>query len=404
MSSSLSLGRIVGTRVAVHLSWLIVLVLLTASLATGWFPILVPGLSAPAAWAVSGLVTLLLLASVLAHELAHTFVARRRGLSVESITLFVFGGISDLEQDPTSADVEFQMALIGPATNLLIGGIAALLGFIVGTTAPLVAATFNCLAFANLVLALFNLIPGFPLDGGRLLRSLVWKKTGNIGTATYWAALVGQIAAYLFILVGIWQFFAGSLLWGIWLGFTGWFMLQADNVARTQEMVESLFGKLPVGEVMRPVSLNVPPDVSLQELVDVYLLPHGLRAVPVVEDEQLLGLIALSSIRPIPREQWSNTLVRQAMLPLAQLHVASPEQSLNEALSVMVRHDINQIPVVRGNHIVGMVSRENILHLLASQRTAGMVSAHPSIAAPVPTTNEPDPQRSNGNVAPVHRQ
>lgn len=398
MSGSFSLGRIAGTRVEVHLSWLIILVLLTASLATGWFPTLVPGLTGTAAWAISGLVTFLLLACVVAHELAHTYVAQRRGLLVERITLFVFGGISDLEQDPTSADVEFQMALVGPATNILIGGSTALLGFIVGMNATLVAATFNFLAVANLLLALFNLIPGFPLDGGRLLRSLVWKKTGNIGTATYWPALVGQIVAYLFILLGIWQFFAGSLLWGIWLGFIGWFMLQADSRAYAQGIVDSLFRQIPVGEIMRPVPLSVPPYLSLQELIDVYLLPHGLRAAPVVEDEKLLGLITLSGIRHFPREQWSDTLVRQAMVPLVQLHVVSPDQSLNEALSLIVRYDINQIPVVRGDHIIGVVNREHILHLLELKPVSGPTSAQHPPAAPVPGANEPDPQRWSERV------
>lgn len=175
-------------------------------------------------------------------------------------------------------------------------------------------------------------------------------------------------------------------------------MLQADNRAYSHDIVDSLFRQIPVGEVMRPVPLSVPPYLSLQELVDVYLLPHGLRAAPVVEDEQLLGLITLSGIRHIPREQWSDTLVRHAMLPLAQLHVVSPEQSLNEALSLMVRHDINQIPVVRGDHLVGVVNRKHILHLLESKPVSSPASAQHPIVAPVPGANEPNPQRSTERV------
>ncbi len=386
MSGSLSLGKIAGTRVEVHASWLLVLALLTASLATDWFPQHVPGVSPSAAWVAGGLVSLLLLASILAHELAHAFLARARGFSVENITLFAFGGISDLEQEPGSAGMEAQLALVGPIINLLVGGIAALLASIVGSQVPLLEATLIGLAFTNIVLALFNLIPGLPLDGGRLLRAGVWKLTGNVGAATYWAALVGQIVAYLLILVGIWQLFGGNLLIGIWAGFIGWFLLQGARVESSQDMAETLFRKIPVGEVMRPVSRSVAPSLSLQELVEVYLFSHGLRAVPVVEDGRFIGLITLSSIRQIPRAQWSQMTVGQAMLPLAQVHVASPAQSVNEVLSLMVRYDINQIPVVQADQIVGMVSRANLLHLLEGSKKPGSTGTPPQPAVDGATT------------------
>ncbi len=390
MSGSLSLGKIAGTRIEVHMSWLVILALLLLSLANDWFPTLVPGLSTPAAWAVSGLAVFLLFASILAHELTHALVARLRGFTIESITLFAFGGVSDLEQEPKSAEVEFQMALVGPFTNLAIGASAALAGFLVGANAPLLAATLNFLAVTNLLLTLFNLIPGLPLDGGRLLRSLLWEKTGKVGRATYWAALIGQIAAYLFILVGIWQIFGGSVLLGIWLGFIGWFMLQADTMERAQDQMDALFRKTSIRAVMRPIPLSVPPYLSLQELVDIYLLPRGLRTVAVVEDEQLLGLISLSGIRQIAREQWKQTRVEQAMLPLAQLHTASPEQSLSNALALMVSHDVNQLPVVESNHIVGMVSREDILHLLETRRTPGLPRTPAQSVVLVPAVAEED--------------
>src|SRR6266571_2693958 len=207
MPGSLRLGKLAGIDIYVHFSWLIIVVLLTVSLATGWFSQLYPGWATFTYWLVGLISALLLFVSVLLHELAHSVVARARGLSVKNITLFIFGGVSNIEEEPKSPGVEFQMAFVGPATNLLIAGLAYLLLLALGRGTSPVTALLGYLALANLLLGLFNLIPGFPLDGGRVLRSIVWKVSGNLRTATRVTTLVGQIVAYLFIFWGIWQFF-----------------------------------------------------------------------------------------------------------------------------------------------------------------------------------------------------
>ncbi|HKV00564.1 MAG TPA: site-2 protease family protein, partial [Ktedonobacteraceae bacterium] len=234
MPGSFRIGKIAGIDIFIHVSWIIIFVLLTWSLATGWFAVLYPGWSTITYWVVSLIAALLLFVAVLVHELAHSLVARTRGLPVKNITLFIFGGVSNIEQEPQTPGVEFQMAFVGPLTSLAIGGIAYLLQLALGENTSPLAAILRYLAVTNVLLGIFNLIPGFPLDGGRVLRSIVWKLTGSLRTATRVTTLVGEVIGYLFILLGIWLFFGGNLLDGIWLGFIGWFLLSAAQSANTQ--------------------------------------------------------------------------------------------------------------------------------------------------------------------------
>ncbi len=332
MPGSFRIGRIAGIEIDINVSWIIILVLLTVSLATGWFPQLYAGWSSATYWGVGFISALLLFVSVLLHELAHSLVARRRGLPVKNITLFIFGGVSNIEQEPKGPGVEFQMAVVGPLTSLLIGGICFLLLLpLRGTRSPLEGILFY-LAVTNILLGVFNLIPGFPLDGGRVLRSIVWKITGSLAKATRVASISGQVIACLFILWGIWQLFSGDVLNGIWIGFIGW---------------------------------------SLQQLINDYFLPHGLRCALVMQGDLLAGLITLSDIRHVPREQWGYTSVGQAMIPVERLHVVSPQQSLNDVLPLMAGRDVNQLPVVQNGITVGIVSRDAIMRYLEVRRSLG---------------------------------
>ena len=316
MPGSLRLGKIAGIDIYVNFSWLIILVFLTWSLATGWFYQLYPGWSTATYWIVSLIAALLLFVSVLLHELAHSVVARARGLPVKNITLFIFGGVSNLEQEPESAGVEFQMAIVGPVTSLLIGGLSLLLFVALKGSSPQLEAILGYLGITNLLLGVFNLIPGFPLDGGRVLRSIIWKITGSMRKATRIASVVGQIIAYLFILWGIWQFFTGSILDGIWIGFIGWFLLTAAQSTNSHVMLQSMFRGVTVGQVMNKTPTTVPANISLQKLVDEYFLPSGLRTAFVTQGDQLAGMITLSDIRHVPREQWGQTPVGYVMIPL----------------------------------------------------------------------------------------
>ena len=387
MPGSLRIGKIAGIDIYINVSWIIILVLLTVSLATGWFPQLYPGWSTATYWIVGFISSILLFVSVLLHELAHSLVARRRGLPVKNITLFIFGGVSNIEREPTSPGVEFQMAFVGPLASIVIGVVCFLLQLpLRGTRLPLEAleGILFYLAVTNVLLGVFNLIPGFPLDGGRVLHSIIWKITGSMRQATRVATITGQVIAYLFILLGVWLFFTGSVLNGIWLGFIGWFLLSAAQSANSQVMLESVLRGVTVGEVLNPKPMTVPASISLQKLVDEYFLPSGLRSALVMQADQLAGLITLSDIRPVPREQWGQVPVGHAMFPLERLHVVQPQQSLNDVLLFMAGRDVNQLPVVQNGALLGIVSRDAIVRSLEVRRGFGLDAAKSDVRNQLP--------------------
>jgi CBS domain-containing protein len=224
----------------------------------------------------------------------------------------------------------------------------------------------------NLLLGLFNLVPGFPLDGGRVLRSIVWKASGSARTATRVATFAGQLIAYLLIFIGLLLFFEGDLFDGIWFGFIGWFLLNGAQSAATQATLEALFKGVTVSKVMNPNPATVPANISLQKLVDEFFVPHGWRGACVLQGDQLAGLITLSDVRHIPQGQWAQTPVGSAMIPLEKLHIVSPGQSLNEVLPLMVAQDVNQVPVVTGERLVGVLSREDIVRFVEIRRELGL--------------------------------
>jgi CBS domain-containing protein len=235
------------------------------------------------------------------------------------------------------------------------------------------------------------LIPGFPLDGGRVLRSILWKATGSMQKATRWASLVGQAVAYLFILWGILQVFTGNFIGGLWIGFIGWFLLQAAQAANSQVMLQSVFKGATVGQLMSPPPATAPANISLQQLVDEYILPRGIRSIPVVQGDQLAGLITLSDIRHVPREQWSQTPVGYAMIPLDRLHAVHPQQGLNEVLPLMAANDVNQLPVVDNGRLVGMLSRDAIVRYVEIRRGLGLEEPRQPLrpTEPRPPSNVP---------------
>ena len=228
---------------------------------------------------------------------------------------------------------------------------------------------------SNILLGIFNLIPGFPLDGGLVLRSIIWKATGSLRKATRVTTIVGQVIAYLFIFWGIWQFFTGNILNGIWIGFIGWFLLNAAQSANSQVALQSMFKGVTVGKVMNAAPITVPANISLQRLVDEYFLPQGLRSAMVMQGDLLAGLITLGDIRHVPREQWTQTPVGQVMIPLEKLHVVSPEQNLNDVLPLMAGQDVNQLPVVQNGRLVGILSRDAIMRYLEVRRNLGLDKA-----------------------------
>jgi Zn-dependent protease/CBS domain-containing protein len=364
MASSLRLGKLFGIDISVHISWFIVLVLLTWSLASRWFPQFLTGLPTSTYWIMGLISALLLFVCVLIHELAHALVARTHGLTVRGITLFIFGGIAQIDQEMKRPGVEFQVAIAGPIASFLLAGAAFLLALpLWGRSAPGVAILVY-LATTNLLLGVFNLIPGYPLDGGRVLHAIIWKVTGNIQRSIRMASWVGQSCGYFFILLGLTEFFMGNAIGGLWTAFIGWFLLIAAQTSRTQVVLQSVLQGVSVAQVMNPQPVTVPANISLQKLVDEYFLPHSIHAAPVTQGDYLAGLISLPDIGRVERERWPSTPVGYVMRLSEQTYSVTPEQPLQDVFREMVARNINQVPVTQDGRLVGLLSRESIMRYL----------------------------------------
>jgi len=368
MRSNIKLGRISGIEIGLHYSWFIIAALIAFSLAEH-FRQVNPNWDSRQTWIAALVTAALFFVSLLLHELAHSLVAQARGLKVKSITLFALGGISQLQEDATDAKTEFWVAIAGPIASLMIGFgcllIAPRLGW-QGSTKPhtAVSGILFWLGYINIALAVFNMIPGFPLDGGRVLRSIVWAITKNADRSTRIAARAGQVVAFVFIVDGIWQFFSGAGFGGLWIAFIGWFLMDAAKTSYAEvEAVAGLRG-IQVSEVMSRDCATVSRGMSLQEFVNTYLLRTGARCFAVEDQGRLVGIITPRDVGRIPRDRWDTTTVREAMRPLQELHIVTPDSPVLDALRLVARYDVNQLPVVANGALQGMVSRSQLVQLL----------------------------------------
>lgn len=363
MNSALKVGTIFGVPVRIHSSWLLIFGLVTLSLATAVLPQSYPGLGAPIYWALGILTSLLFFGSVLLHEVMHSVVAKRAGLQVQGITLFVFGGVSEIGGEPPSAPAEFLIAAAGPATSLVLAMAFGVLRLAIPINSWALA-PISYLALINLSLALFNLIPGFPLDGGRVLRSLIWALGGSFRKATRWAAGIGQFVALLFIAFGIWQVFLGDWINGLWIAFIGWFLNNAADTSWRQVQLQDMLSGVKVRDVMAPQCTRVPANTSLDQLSSDYALGAGCRCLYVADGEQLQGLVTPHNVRLVPREEWGATTANQIMTNIDAVVQVRPEDDLWNTLQKMQDANVNQLPVLENGNLVGAVTRECLLDFL----------------------------------------
>lgn len=361
----MKLGRIFGIEVTVHVTWLFVFVLVTVSL-TSWGPFASLGVSEAARIGLGIFTSLLFFLSVLIHELAHSILARSRGIGVRGITLFIFGGVSQFETEADSAPVAGWVSAIGPLTSLALAGIFYGLTSLFGYQTPLGLA-FGYLCFANLLLAIFNLVPAYPLDGGRVLQALVWRATGDRYRATRAAIVIGRIFAWLMIALGITETLVGGVTSGLWLTFIGWFLLQAGTAEGLQAEVKQVLGGHSVGELATqgtPIAADVTADAALQTM-----LRTGSRALPVMLGESLLGIVSLDDIGKVAPDELSRTYVTAIMTREADLSAVAPETPATEALQLLARSGHDQLPVVsRNGQLVGFITQESILRWVAAHR------------------------------------
>jgi Zn-dependent protease/CBS domain-containing protein len=360
---SVSLGRIFGISIGLDYSWFLIFVLFTWALASSYYPIAYPTWSRAEYWIMGAVTALMLFICVLLHELGHSVVAIRYQIPVRSITLFIFGGVSRIEGESHSAAAEFWIAIAGPIVSGALAAVFALLRLAVAAVGPLVALT-TYLAYINGALAIFNLIPGFPLDGGRVLRAVLWSSTHSLRKATLTAATVGRFIGFLFIFWGVAQIFGGQLGNGLWIAFIGWFLENAASAQVQQQVVGSLLAGHTASEAMNPHYVSTSAATPLQDLVDRHILGGGSRAVMVKEDGEPVGLVTVHQIAAVPRGRWSTSTVAEVMTPIASVKRIKPTTGLWEAMTEMDHDGVNQLPVTDDGQILGMLTRGDVISYL----------------------------------------
>jgi Zn-dependent protease/CBS domain-containing protein len=395
MKPSIHIGKIAGVDVGVHYSWFLILALVSWSLAQRLLPDVFPGWSTATYWATGLLSGLLLFASVLVHELAHSLVAKIRGFRVEGITLFLLGGVSNLKSESRKARDEFIISAVGPLTSLLLAFAFGLivLGFRDDATRDVstvwfltrfnvsntpVSAVVWYLAWINLLMAGFNLLPAFPLDGGRVLRSVLWGATGSFSKATLIATRGGQVMGLgmiglgaLMIGLGALGILQGSLLGGFWFGLIGWFLHGAASSSRHEMATQEFVHGVRVMEVMDQHPVTIGPDVSIAEAVHEYFVRGSARSLPVCEGDRLMGIITLTEVKGVPQGRWAAVAVRDEMTPMP-LRQVKPDDDLSHALTLLGEHSIHQVPVLEGDRLVGLLTRAHIIWYLHSRGELGL--------------------------------
>lgn len=375
-----------GVGLYIHWSVLAIFALICFSLGGRVFPNWHPDWTPLLTWTTAAAASLVFLASILAHELSHALAARTQGIQIRRITLFLFGGVAHMESEPESPKAEFLMAIAGPLASIAIGIASLLIGVsLAGIGADVSAtqdpvATFRAigpvstlllwLGPINIAIAIFNLVPGFPLDGGRVLRAALWAATGDLLKASRWASKAGQVVAWGLMLFGVMSALGGALLQGMWMLLIGSFLNAAARSSYQSVLVRRAFGSLQVERVMRRQVDWVEPHMPVDALIRQHLFISDQRAFPVFARHDLVGLVSLQDVRRIPQTLWPSTEIAEIMTPRDKLVTLPPSASAVNALELLARHDINQIPVVEGGHLVGLVQRGDLLTWLALQEPA----------------------------------
>jgi Zn-dependent protease/CBS domain-containing protein len=367
--SGLRLMKIAGIQITIDYSWFFIFVLVVLSLSAGYFPHRFPGANALTYWLAGLVATLMLFASILVHELSHALVAQRAGIAVPEITLFLFGGVSRLSAEARDAKTEFAIAIVGPLTSFAL----ALLFWVLqrgieGEQSSLISTVLAYLVWINVALGIFNLLPGFPLDGGRVLRAILWRTKGSLTQATKIASNVGKGFAVALMILGGLQIFAGALIGGLWLIFIGMFLRGMAQQGYQELIMQQSLGGVDVHEVMIQDVVSVPPDMPVQRLLTEYFLRHGYHGFPVVRAGQVLGVVSLDDVRAIPEEARHTTPVEKIMQPLSSHTVIAPQTPLNEALKKMVQHSRGRLLVMQGDRLIGMITKTGLLRFLEVKR------------------------------------
>ena len=363
MTPSIQLGRIFGIRVGINWSWLVVFVLITWTLAASIFPESNPGHSDGAYIAAAIVAAFLFFASLLLHELGHAYQARREGIEIEGITLWLFGGVAQFKGMFPNPGAEFRVAIAGPLVSLVLGVLFSLGAWAI-STADVVDAVAAWLGYINLTLLVFNLLPAVPLDGGRVLHSALWRIRGNFATATHQAALIGRGFGYLLIAAGIAMFVLRGAFGGAWLAFVGWFLLQAATAEDRYVMVSEALSGLRVRDLMIRDPVTVAPDRTVGQVMDQVAWSRRYTTYPVVDDGRAVGLLAFRSVTEVPRDEWDRRTVRDSMIPIERVPTLEADDTATDALAELSSGDVNRGVVLENGRLAGFISITDLARAL----------------------------------------
>jgi Zn-dependent protease/CBS domain-containing protein len=370
LSSGLRLMKIAGIQIVIDYSWFLIFILVGVSLSAGYFPHQFPKASAAAYWVAGLVATLLFFGSILVHELAHSLVAMRAGIHIPEITLFIFGGVSRLSQEAKDAKTEFRIAIVGPLTSFALALVFWGLSQLVANTQPsLPGAVLSYLVWINVAVGIFNLLPGFPLDGGRVLRAILWHRHGSLTRATRTASDVGKGFAMVLMALGALELFMGGLLGGIWLIFIGMFLRGMAEGGYQEVVMRQALSGVSVEDVMVRDVVSVPPSVALDRLLSDYFLRYGYRGFPVVQDDgKVMGVVSLDQVRDIPEADRASTTVEHAMRPLSDGHLIAPQTSLSDALQKMANEGVGRLLVIHDHTLDGMITKTGLMRFMEIKR------------------------------------
>lgn len=373
MKNSWRIGRIFGIDIRVDSSWLVIFVIFSWYLAGTYFPKAHPQWSVAVNWALGLLTSLLVFSSVLFHELTHSIVAKKQGEEVGSITLFILGGVAQIKEEPDEPLKEFAMAVVGPLSSFFLAVVFLAVSLLAPAAGGLIKEPAVFLFQTNLVLGLFNLLPGFPMDGGRVFRSIVWKITGDLKKATRTASLVGQGIAFLLIASGLSSLiFGGGGFNGLWMALIGWFLYNASRQGYAQVMIKSALEGLKARDLMNTEFETIPAGLPVQVLVDDYILKKKERVFLVTVGGDLKGIVCLEDVRALPRNEWTQSPVSQIMTPKDKLLSVTLDADGSQVLAGLAARDVHQIPVMEGDRVVGVICRSDVLRVLQLKSDLGV--------------------------------
>lgn len=370
---SFHLLTILGIPVEINYTWFIVFGLVIWTLARGYFPMVTPGLTAVHYWTMGFIAALLLFISLLLHELSHSYVAKLNNLPIKGISLFIFGGVAHMEKEPADPGVEFKMAVAGPALSFFLALLFLLITNLlknIGSSPEIVAVT-NYLFIVNLVIGIFNLIPGFPLDGGRVFRAGLWTITNDLKRATLIASTFGKGFAYILMALGFVYLFMGYILNGVWFIFIGLFLQDAAEMSYQQLVMRKALTGVKIRSIMARSVITVPSSTTVSEVVDNYFFKYRHTGFPVISEENLLGVITLDNVKELPKEKWPMTLITQVMTPIREDMIIHPEADVFEALTQMARSGSGRLLIVEGGELIGIVAQRDIIRLFELRADLG---------------------------------